>query len=253
MKTLINVIKAEYLKMKRTLAFWLALIIPLSIVLLQFAVFAQRGPASLRKDVDPWIWLCQSNLVMWSLIMLPLFITLETALLANMEHNNNTWKKLFALPVPRWMIIFAKQVTAVMLTALSMLFHWGLTLLMGFSLQAIDPGFGLGGSPPWVSLLVYSGLVFLASWLAVVINTWVALRWKNFVVASAFGIIATVAGMVAINSEKFGSFYPWAIAGMVGNQYTEGVILWNQVIFGVLSGIAVFIITNVDLSRQQVK
>jgi ABC-2 type transport system permease protein len=253
MKTLIRVLKAEKIKMRRTLAFWLAVIAPLSVTLLQFGIFSQNGPGYLRADVDPWIWICQSNLVIWSLIMLPLFVTLETALLANMEHSNRTWKKLFALPVPRWMTIFAKQVTALKLIALSMLMLWAFTLLMGFSLQALDSGFGLTGTPPWASLLGYSALVFLSSWLMIAINTWVALRWHSFVVASAFGIIATVAGMVMINSEVFGPVYPWAIPGVIGNQYNEGVILWTQVLVGALGGVGVFLLSNLTLSHRQVK
>jgi ABC-2 type transport system permease protein len=252
MTTLWRVLRAEGLKMRRTLALALAFIAPLSITLLQFGMFAQRGPASIYSDVDAWLWVCQSNLVIWSLIMLPLFITLETALLANMEHNSQMWKKLFAMPVPRWMTILAKQVSALMLIALSCLVLWALTLLMGFALQAIDPAYGLVGTPPWLSLLKYSGLVFLASWLIIGIQLWVGLNWKSFVVASSFGIIATVTGALVINSETFGSYYPWALPGLVGNQFNEGVIMWPEVWVGLIGGIAVLFLTNLHLSRKQV-
>jgi lantibiotic transport system permease protein len=253
MKTVVHVLQAENLKLRRTLALWLAVIAPLSVTLLQFGIFSQNGPGYLRADVAPWMWICQSNLVLWSLIMLPLFVTLEIALLANMEHANRTWKKLFALPVPRWMTIAAKQFTALKLIALSMVMLWAFTLLMGFALQAVDPGFGLTGAPPWASLLGYSALVFLASWLMIAINTWVALRWQNFVVASAFGIIATVAGMVVIHSDLLGPFYPWAIPGMVGNLYNEGRILWREILVGCAGGVGVFLLSNLALSRRQVK
>ncbi len=253
MKQLMLTLKAETIKLRRTLAFWLAVIAPLALTLLQFSIFAVNGPAFLRQDTDPWIWITQSNLVFWSLIMLPLFITLETALLANLEHNNHTWKKLYALPHPRWLIIFAKQCSALLLTALSMIVFCGATLLMGYGLQAIDPGFGLVGTPPWDSLLGYAALIFLASWLVTAINSWVALRWQSFVVASAFGIIATITGMVVINAERFGPFYPWAIPGIIGNQYNEGVIMWPQVFIGFLGGIILFLASNLALSRQQVK
>jgi lantibiotic transport system permease protein len=123
---------------------------------------------------------------------------------------------------------------------------------MGFALQTIKPEFGLTGTPPWDTLLLYSTLVFLASWLIIAINTWVALNWKSFVIASTFGIIATVSGAMVINSETFGPYYPWAIAGLVGNQFIEGVILWPQVWIGLIGGIIALFITNLLLSRKQV-
>jgi lantibiotic transport system permease protein len=252
MTTLIRVLRAEGLKMRRTLALALAFVAPLSVSLLEFGMSVQYGPAGLNGYDDPWLWLFQSNLVIWSLIMLPLFITLETALLANMEHNNRMWKKLFSLPVPRWMTIAAKQISALLLIALSCLVLWALTLLMGFVLQMIDPAYGLTGTPPWLSLLGYTGLVFLASWLIIGIQMWVGLNWKSFVVASSFGIIATVTGMMVINSETFGPYYPWALPGLVGNQFNEGIVQWPQVWFGLIGGIVILVLTNLHLSRKQV-
>jgi lantibiotic transport system permease protein len=252
MKTLWHVLRAETMKMRRTLALALAFIAPLSITLMQFGILIQRGPLSFDNSREAWLYICQSNLVMWSLVMLPLFVTLETALIAGIEHNNQTWKKLFALPVPRWMTVAAKQFSGLLLIALSCLVLWALTLVMGLTLQAINPDFGLSGVPPWDSLLVFSALVFLASWLIIAINTWVALNWKSFVVASAFGIIATVSGAIVINSETFGQYYPWAIAGLVGNQFNEGVILWPQVWIGLIGGLVALLITNLLLSRKQV-
>jgi hypothetical protein len=252
MKTLWNVLRAEILKMRRTLALALAFIAPLSITLMQFGILVQRGPLSFDNSREAWLYICQSNLVMWSLVMLPLFVTLETALIAGLEHNNQTWKKLFALPVPRWMTIGAKQFSGLLLIALSCLVLWVLTIVMGLIIQAVNPAFGLSGTPPWDSLLVYSILVFLASWLIIAINTWVALNWKSFVVASAFGIIATVSGVVVINSEIFGKYYPWALAGLVGSQFTEGEILWPQVLFGLIGGLIALLITNLLLRHKQV-
>jgi hypothetical protein len=64
--------------------------------------------------------------------------------------------------------------------------------------------------------------------------------------------VATISGVMIINSEKFGPYYPWAIPGLVGNQLNEGTILWPQVLTGLLGGILVFIISNWQLSRKQI-
>jgi ABC-2 type transport system permease protein len=252
LKMLGRVIGAERLKMRRTLALALTIIIPLALIVLEFAMTAQTGINSIPSDVDSWLWISQSVMVFWSLLMLPLFVTLQTALLGNMEYRHETWKKLFSLPVPRWMVILAKQLMALALIALSCLVMIGLTVLMGFTLNAMDPGYGLGGPPPWLTLLKYSGLVFLASWLIVAINLWVALNWSSFVASTSFGIVATISGVMIINSERFGPYYPWAIPGLVGNQLNEGTVFWPQVLMGLLGGVLVFAISNWQLSRKQI-
>ena len=48
---------------------------------------------------------------LWAILALPLFITLETALLAQTEHSEKHWKHLFALAVPRWVYYAAKWLT----------------------------------------------------------------------------------------------------------------------------------------------
>ena len=44
--------------------------------------------------------------------MMPLLIALVTALLNGIEHSDKQWKHLFALPVPRWAVYFAKLIVA---------------------------------------------------------------------------------------------------------------------------------------------
>jgi hypothetical protein len=89
---------AEMLKMKRTLALWLAIIIPLSIVALQFFIVYQRGEHWTGQAADAWVEFGQQMFLFWVLLALPLFIALETALLGGLEHQGNQWKHLGAPP-----------------------------------------------------------------------------------------------------------------------------------------------------------
>ena len=116
MKTLINVLRTELLKMKRTLSFWLAIIAPLAIAGLEFLVMWAQGEDMLEfADGSIWLWHSKFIQTLWALLLLPLFVTLETALHAGLEHSNGTWKQLFAQPVPRWMIIATKQFSGLVL------------------------------------------------------------------------------------------------------------------------------------------
>jgi hypothetical protein len=46
---------------------------------------------------------------LWATLMMPLFITIETALIAGLEHSENQWKNLLAFPIPRWTIYIANS------------------------------------------------------------------------------------------------------------------------------------------------
>jgi hypothetical protein len=134
---LVQALRAEALKLRRTLALWMALLAPLLIEVLDFILYFQRG--YIRHDVEnPWLWLGQQTLVYWSLLMLPLIITLQTALLANVEHSNQQWKHLFVLPTPRGAIYAAKQIAAMVLVGFSTLSLLALTVLNGLLLRSLE-------------------------------------------------------------------------------------------------------------------
>ena len=83
-----NALRAEVLKSRRSLALWMAILAPLLIEVLDFILYFQRG--YIRTNIEnAWLWLGQSTLSYWSLLMLPLFVALETALLSNVEHANS--------------------------------------------------------------------------------------------------------------------------------------------------------------------
>ncbi len=92
-----------------------------------------------RTNSDHWEGLVQNGHVLWSLLMLPLFITLQMGLLANVEHTNKAWKLLYAQPLPRWSVYAAKQLISLGLIALSMVVLVGVFFVSGKLVQAHQP------------------------------------------------------------------------------------------------------------------
>lgn len=74
MSPLTRALWAEILKLKRTLALWLAIVIPFGIVALQFAMVYQRGGHFTGEAADTWIQFGQQIFLFWALLALPLFI-----------------------------------------------------------------------------------------------------------------------------------------------------------------------------------
>lgn len=146
---ILRALDAERPKVKRTLALWLAPVAPLVIIALQMAIVLER-PAyyAAQETSSPWMGYGQQIIFLWVVLMLPLFITLETALLANLEHGNGTWKHLFALPVPRGAVYVAKQVSAMAIIGLSMAALYIYVPLGGWALRLLIPGLGFEAPVP---------------------------------------------------------------------------------------------------------
>ena len=264
MKFLIRALHAELLKTKRTLAFWLALIAPAVVVAVQVAVIWDRQSYYFQNPEiiqQTWYEYGKETAVLWGLLMLPLFVTLETALVAQWEHKSGQWKHLFALPIPRWALYAAKQVSGMGLIGLSIAALFGLLVLSGWGFRLLSPGLGFEAPVPWLEYGKYGLTMFLGAWLIVAIQTWVAQRWSSFAVASGVGIALTVAGVVVVQSE-WANFYPYILPVIVGNGFvdeamralngfTEG-LPWVELLAGSVGGIAVAVAGGWQVTRRDV-
>jgi len=208
---LIRAISAEILKLKRTLALRMTVVAPLVVVVLITLVFHQRKGIEATGG-EWWARFALEIVGLWSLLMLPMFITLEAALLGGIENSEKNWKHLFSLPVPRGTIYATKLAAVVTLIGLSMLVLFVGTIGAGLLLGVLKPSY----QPTWSSIewgriarLYY--LSFLCAWLMIAIQIWVSVRWQTFTVALGVGISGTVIGYVLINSEKWGKVYPYTL------------------------------------------
>ncbi len=264
MTHLIRALNAELLKSKRTLAFWLSLIAPAVIVGLEFAMMIDQHQYY-GQSGDPtfsaWGQYAQSTLILWALLMLPLFVTLETALIAQWEHRSHQWKHLFALPAPRWTLYAAKQLCGMVLIGISTVTLVVLIVLVGLSFRLIYPGIGFEDPAPLAELIRFATYMYLGSWLIIAIQTWVAQRWPSFAVASAVGIAFTVMGVIVIQSDYAG-FYPYTLPALVANGFSgslgglnvleENVTPIRELFFGSVGGIVAAIAGGWQFTRRDV-
>ena len=234
MTTLLRAFWAETLKMKRTLSMRLAFIAPAAVMIYCSALVPGRRSQNPTTTCGSSIW--RMGRIFWTLLMLPLFVTLQSALLGGIEHRNEQWKQMFAQPVSRWAIYMAKQLGVALMMALSFVALMGFLVASGLLLRLVRPDLGLHVAIPWGDLVWPLGAAYLASWLLMAIHTWVGLRWKSFALASAVGIVMTVAGVVIISS-KWGSYYPWAMPGVLVNGFSKGMSLWRpELVFRLRGG-----------------
>ena len=255
-------LRAERLKLKGTLVFWLALIAPAVIVTLQVLMaYVRRDYYYSRPPFDAWAEYNVQVMFMWALLMMPLFVTLETALVAQLDHANQGWKHLFALPVARGTLYAAKQIGGMVLIGLSLLMLTALLLAGGLGLRILVPGLGFESAAPIGEVLEFATLVFLGSWLTISIQTWIAQRWSSFVVASAVGVAMTIVGVMVIQSDYAG-YYPYTLPVLVANGFSdtirplnileEGVRPVKELLVGSMGGVIAAFLAGWHVTRRDV-
>ena len=233
----------EAYKLRRSLALLLAVVAPALI-----AVFLFFNLLRLEKAM-PWAMTLQSSAAIWAFFMLPMSVTALTALVAHAEHGPRTWDHLRALPIPRWHLYAAKAACVLgVVAAMSLL----LALLAVLAVQAAGwwkPALVATGSPDIAGYLLLLGRIFLAAWLLVAVQLWIALRWASFVPALATGIGGTFFAVVA-TSAKVGVVLPWQIP--VNQLASDPARARLALALGCIGGCVAFALMLWRMSRREV-
>jgi ABC-2 type transport system permease protein len=241
-----RVLRAEALKMKRTIALKMVVLAPLAVVLLTIFMASQDPFSTLRRNAatDDWKALARLNFQFWGLLMMPLFITLQTALIAGLDHADNQWKALLARPVPRWTFYAAKLVIVLTMTAASAALLAVGVVAAGAILHVLTAEVRFGGAVPFSWILLQAAQMTGLAFLYLSIQTWVALRWRSFSVATGVGIVATVTSFaMLLAAGQFGTwpqYYPWALPMLVLARHPENIaaVLSISAALGVLAAAA---------------
>ena len=251
MSYLMRALSAELLKTRRTLAIWMTVVTPLVVCTLQMLVLLRiQGPFS--SDVrSAWDASSSNIFVIWAILALPLFITLETALLAQTEHSEKQWKHLFALAVPRWAHYAAKWLVGACLLLLGHTFLAAGTLLTGYLMRWIKPELNFGPTPPLQWILETLGQMYLIALLMLSIHTWVSLHFRSFTVAVGVGMAAAVANIILINSADGRHFFPW-ILPVNALPISESGYLPVALAIGILGGLVLALVGGWEVTRRDV-
>ena len=243
--SLLRALHAELLKLKRTLAFRVIFVLPLLIALLQFLVILRTK--TYARGFNLWQTHPTNSFQIWAVFMMPLLIALVTALLNGIEHSDKQWKHLFALPVPRYAVYFAKLIVAQGLILTSTLVLGVFTVIVGVAGMYLRPELASAGPVPYVWLAQQVTFVWLASWLIIAIHTWISMRWSGFPIALGAGIGGTFFALFAA-SASLGKYYPWLLPMNIFVEGRFAAALW----LGVAGGIVAALLGCFEFIRRDV-
>jgi lantibiotic transport system permease protein len=254
--TFIRVLHAETLKVRGTIAWKMAILAPGIVVLLAFFA-AWQAPFSTVNRFGPdheWEALTRFCMRLWAILMLPLYIMLQSALLAGLDHAGGQWRSILARPLPRWTFYTAKLTFVIGLAVTG-----SALLILGIALDgAILPGLQrevvFAPPIPWSMILRNCAQVFGLAFAGLAIQNWISLRWQSFSVAMAAGIVLLVlgvfAGAVGQSTDSSLRFFPSALPMLImaRNAGNVAVGLRISVVCGVLFAIA----AGIDFCRREV-
>jgi hypothetical protein len=239
---MIRLIRAETLKLRRSLVLLLTAAAPLCVT--AFAAIA----LGTRSRTVLWERFLDEGLAMWSFFMLPMSVTALTILLAQIEHGSRMWNHLLVLPVRRSGLFLTKAVVAIgLLLAMQSLVYVGL-YAAGFAVGAVLPVHRLSGDRQFDEMAVGMLAMAVGALPMLFLQLWAALRFRSFVTPLVIGIIGTFFALV-ITASGVTIYIPWLLqiyatmwpkaAGVIG------------VAAGLAGGAAVLIAMLADLGRRE--
>jgi ABC-2 type transport system permease protein len=245
MKALPRVLSAEILKLKRTNALRMVIIAPLAVIALVTFLVGNVTTLILNQRIELWQSLTRITLIFWSILMMPLYVTLETALVAGVDHAENHWKILITRPVPRWTFYTVKLFVVGAMTLLSMAILVCGLVAAGLILPKLQHDLHFATVIPIRQIIQKASEVFGLAFLLLAIQHWVSLRWRSFTVSVSFGIVGMVVGYGMLFTARGGSpgfaiYCPWSfpMMALVNPPANVTPLLWISLALGVAWSVA---------------
>lgn len=231
---IIELIKADIIKQRRSLLYVIVTVIPLGTTLAMFIDMYIRYHDYLyklaqKRGINSWQMLLMENhgVLNWGMF-LPVFVAVIAAVIHQTEFSQNSWKNLLSLPVYKSSVYFSKYITILFFSFIMIAMNsTGLIIvgkIIGFP-EALDTALFIR-----YVLYQYAGILGVAA-----IHNWLSSYYKNLIMPVVVGFIGMiVSGIVLYQipslSKFFPYLYPFFSIGIKG--YDPNTALYGGVISG---------------------
>lgn len=207
---------AEFIKTKRSFALWLTILAAAFIPAINAVILLERPEVLLTKfEQTPWLTFLRFNWKNVAAVILPMYIILITNLVVQIEFRSNTWKQVYASPRPFADIFFSKLLVIQALVPFYIICFDGFVLLSGLLVHSLNPAYRLTvTSIDWQSLLLISGRVYLGCLSVSIIQYWLSLRFRNFVIPLGLGLGLWITGVILMDWDK-SIYYPYVYSAFM--------------------------------------
>lgn len=158
---------------------------------------------SASAGINEWHLSLLSMNFTYALLFLPLISGVLASVICRYEHQAGGWKQLLALPVTRGKVYAAKYILLMLLVLAIQLLYLGAIYGVGMIKGYTDP-FPI--EIVWKS--IFGG--WIATFPLAALQLWMSTAFKSFAAPFAVNVVFTLPSILAVNSERFGPYYPWA-------------------------------------------
>ncbi|WP_212978424.1 ABC transporter permease [Paenibacillus azoreducens] len=190
-------LSSDFLKIRKKGVWFLVFLGSVGLLAMQALNFGLRYDYMIdHYKTDLWLGLIRE---IFSFVPIALYLgcTLIASLIANVEHQNNSWKQLLALPISRVSVFTAKVLLAFIAMGVACLILSAGTVILGILL-----GFGTDNIP-YLTILKLSFLPYLGALPMLALQLWMSLTLKNQALPITLGITAAIASMFSASYPEF--------------------------------------------------
>ncbi|TKI53090.1 hypothetical protein FC756_25840 [Lysinibacillus mangiferihumi] len=227
-----EVIIGDRIKFKRSKLLLIASVFPLFVFIMNFSDFYLRLDFNreLAQELHTTEWSFLVISCHWAMfIMVPLSITIFASKIVNIEHEANTWKILFALPISKYSIYLSKFIYLFLLCMFSATFIVGSLLFIGIFLD-------FNGPIPWDLILKQAFYPYIVSFPLMAFQLWVSMVCQNQIIPISLGIIFTLSGFFLQNVKWLFWVYPiWGTPILPSDEFNKVIINTDLSFFFIMS------------------
>jgi len=265
-KDFLKVYRAEWLKSKMTLAFWLVLLYPFFCTLLVTLKFLGEK----QLPTEPWPdFIKQANNVMS--FFLPHFCILIVSFVTQIEYKNYGWKQIYSQPVSRLSVFLGKYFLILSLAVTALIVAFFVIFGMGLFVHLIKPGINLPITG--FAFGIYGRLfaqTFLAGIFIITLQYWICMRLKGFlppiiagifftIIPIAYAMILGIAGLLKKGQEVLRIFeydpYSYPFSTLFHFQIVKGAptsFISDVLEVHLLLALGILILSAIDNQRRSV-
>ncbi len=241
-------LRSEFLKHQGTFVLRFILLVPVIAAAITF--FLTMPSTHNRADV-PARWYIVFNYQPY----LHIFVFLQILFVSYVnyqEHKYNTWKNLFVLPSPKWVVFVSKAMFAYGILAINVLLFLFLVLLSLYILGILKPELGFQYADYRYEAFVPTVKLFLASTGVFAIMYWISHHFKAIlpsIIAGLAGYASAFALFLYTSRREYTGFpyselHPFNFSGYAFNSFGTGnhSLHMEQVYGGLLGGVFILLI-----------
>ena len=249
----IRIFRAELIKTNRTYGLLISIIIPLFISLLQFLIFYFKHEYFAEIGMNPWEIMGSNLFSILGIIVMPMYIVIISYLINFTEHQSNSWKYLFALPISKLQIYAAKMVMTLFWLFIFCIILCVVFLINGQLLSILRPDIGFQDYNVIIPFLISMLKLFFSGFGILALQFFFSIYWKDFIRPVGIGLGLTIAGFI-LSSWDYVFLIPYAQPYLIRECFTDlnTDILTNAVLFSFLYFLVFFQAGYFLVSKQEV-